>query len=78
MILVFGLNSGTDEKALRYEFSKYADVRYVKLVKDYEGRSRGFGFVTFYDTKDATTVSLLAMLVRKHQFKQVRFRRRRC
>jgi len=52
---VFGLSNRTDEKALRHEFGKYADVRFVKLVKDHDGRSRGFAFVTFYDTKDATT-----------------------
>jgi len=52
---VFGLSYRTDERALRHEFNKYADVRSVKLVKDYDGRSRGFGFITFYDTKDAST-----------------------
>jgi len=52
---VFGLNYRTDERILRHEFNKYADVRDVKMVKDYDGRSRGYGFVTFYDTKGATT-----------------------
>lgn len=73
---VFGLSYRTDEQALREEFSKCALLRYVKLCRDRAGRSRGFGFVTFYNTEDATAVSRICSS--GGIVKRASFRQRRC
>lgn len=38
----------TDERDLRRTFGKFGDIEQIKLVCDPEGRSRGFGFISFY------------------------------
>jgi RNA recognition motif-containing protein len=53
-LFVGGLSWGTDDHALRSAFEAYGAVTEAKVISDRDtGRSRGFGFVTFSDAKDA-------------------------
>ena len=36
-----------DSETLKREFSSYGEVVFARVVKDLEGRSRGYGFVEF-------------------------------
>lgn len=49
-VLVQGLVETTSEDTLKEYFSKFGEVRIVKLKKDGEGKSKGFAFVIFSDT----------------------------
>jgi RNA recognition motif-containing protein len=54
-LYVGNLSWNTDEDALRDAFERVGDVEYAKVITDYDtGRSRGFGFVTFTSSDDAT------------------------
>lgn len=53
-VYVGQLRYDTDEKTVRRWFEAYGLVQSVKLIYDKEtGRSKGFGFVTFEDDRDA-------------------------
>ncbi|KAI3427976.1 hypothetical protein D9Q98_006366 [Chlorella vulgaris] len=53
-IYVGQLRYDTDERVIRKWFEAYGPVAAVKLIYDKEtGRSKGFGFVTFDDDRDA-------------------------
>ena len=49
-VLVQKLADSTSEDALKEYFSKFGEVRIVKLKKDGEGKSKGFAFIIFSDT----------------------------
>jgi len=52
---VFGMSLHTNERDLKKIFNEYGEVESVQIVYDrYTGRSRGFGFVYFTSTRDAT------------------------
>uniref|UniRef100_A0A914MGG2 RRM domain-containing protein n=1 Tax=Meloidogyne incognita TaxID=6306 RepID=A0A914MGG2_MELIC len=52
---VFGMSLHTSERDLRKLFGEYGEIESVQIVYDrFSGRSRGFGFVYFTSTKDAT------------------------
>lgn len=53
IIGIFGLSYSTDERKLDYEFSRYGQIDKIQLVRDPEGRSRGFGFINYYRVEDA-------------------------
>ncbi|KAL4441515.1 hypothetical protein ABPG77_002019 [Micractinium sp. CCAP 211/92] len=54
VVYVGQLRYDTDEKTVRRWFEAYGPVVSVKLIFDKEtGRSKGFGFVTFEDERDA-------------------------
>lgn len=54
-LYVGGLNHSTDEMTLELEMSKFGMVSDVIIVKDkFNGRSRGFGFVTFENPSEAS------------------------
>ncbi|MFK7823010.1 MAG: RNA recognition motif domain-containing protein [Oligoflexales bacterium] len=54
-IFVGGINWNTDERTLEDHFSQAGDVTEVKIIMDREtGRSRGFGFVTYSNSNDAS------------------------
>ncbi|CAN6199718.1 unnamed protein product [Urochloa humidicola] len=54
-LFVAGLPYAIDEPALRNEFSKYGDVLEARVIMDREsGRSRGFGFVTYTSSEEAS------------------------
>lgn len=55
-LFVGGLSYGTDEPSLRDAFSHYGEVVEAKIVMDRaSGRSRGFGFVTFTSSEEASS-----------------------
>jgi RNA recognition motif-containing protein len=54
-IYVGNLDFKVNENDLESLFGQYGDVSSVKIVVDkYSGRSRGFGFVTMEDQKEAS------------------------
>ncbi|XP_039002954.1 SUPPRESSOR OF ABI3-5-like isoform X2 [Hibiscus syriacus] len=55
VLVVRGLDENADEEMLRYEFSKYAPIKDIRLVRDkFTQVSRGFAFVHFHSVGDAT------------------------
>lgn len=53
-IFVGGLPFSVDEHAIREDFGKFGEIEDVYLPRDKEhDRPRGFGFVTYKDTRDA-------------------------
>ena len=53
-MFVGGLSWNTDDKSLSNAFAKFGQVTEAKVITDREtGRSRGFGFVTLADDKEA-------------------------
>ncbi|XP_026401567.1 SUPPRESSOR OF ABI3-5-like isoform X3 [Papaver somniferum] len=55
VLVVRGLDENADEEMLRYEFSKHAPIKDLRLVRDkFTHVSRGFGFVHFHSVEDAT------------------------
>ncbi|KAE8124456.1 hypothetical protein FH972_019340 [Carpinus fangiana] len=55
-VFVGGLSYNTDEQGLRDAFSKYGDVMEARVITDRDtGRSRGFGFVTYTSTEEASS-----------------------
>ncbi len=53
-LFVGGLSYRTDEDDLRKLFAEYGEVTDARIIKDRDtGDSRGFGFVTLADNKDA-------------------------
>ncbi|KAM7530941.1 hypothetical protein LguiB_034351 [Lonicera macranthoides] len=55
VLVVRGLDENADEEMLRYEFSKHAPIKDLRLVRDkFTHVSRGFAFVQFHSVEDAT------------------------
>ncbi|XP_021733985.1 glycine-rich RNA-binding protein 3, mitochondrial-like [Chenopodium quinoa] len=55
-LFVGGLPWAVDERSLRETFSQYGEVIEAKVIIDREqNRSRGFGFVTFASTEEASS-----------------------
>eukprot|EP00262_Sarcandra_glabra_P007316 TRINITY_DN20017_c0_g4_i1.p1 TRINITY_DN20017_c0_g4~~TRINITY_DN20017_c0_g4_i1.p1 ORF type:complete len:368 (-),score=108.37 TRINITY_DN20017_c0_g4_i1:300-1265(-) len=55
VLAVRGLDENADEEMLRYEFSKHAPIKDLRLVRDkFTHVSRGFAFVHFHSVEDAT------------------------
>ncbi|KAK4794304.1 hypothetical protein SAY86_012298 [Trapa natans] len=55
-LFIGGISYGTDEMGLREAFSKYGEVIEARVITDREtGRSRGFGFVTFTSSEEASS-----------------------
>ncbi|XP_010032759.1 SUPPRESSOR OF ABI3-5 isoform X1 [Eucalyptus grandis] len=55
VLVVRGLDENADEEMIRYEFSKHAPIKDLRLVRDkFTHVSRGFAFVHFYSVEDAT------------------------
>ncbi|KAK8263684.1 hypothetical protein V6Z12_D12G057800 [Gossypium hirsutum] len=55
VLVVRGLDENADEEMLRYEFSKHAPIKDLRLVRDkFTHVSRGFAFVHFHSVADAT------------------------
>ncbi|XP_072972150.1 uncharacterized protein [Typha angustifolia] len=54
-LFVGGLSYGTDDLSLREAFTNYGEVVEARVIIDREtGRSRGFGFVTFTSSEEAS------------------------
>ncbi|KAK9926121.1 hypothetical protein M0R45_023367 [Rubus argutus] len=55
-LFVGGVSFQTDEQSLKEEFSKYGEVLDARIITDREtGRSRGFGFITFNSSEEASS-----------------------
>ncbi|KNA09587.1 hypothetical protein SOVF_152290 isoform B [Spinacia oleracea] len=55
VLVVRGLDENADEEMLRYEFSKHAPIKDLRLVRDkFTHVSRGFAFVHFHSVEDST------------------------
>ncbi|KAB2020556.1 hypothetical protein ES319_D07G076500v1 [Gossypium barbadense] len=55
-LFVGGISYQTDDQGLREAFSKYGEVIEARIIVDREtGRSRGFGFVTYTSSEDASS-----------------------
>ncbi|KAG9130078.1 hypothetical protein Leryth_012841 [Lithospermum erythrorhizon] len=55
-LFIGGLSFGTDEMSLREAFSQHGEVVEARIIMDREtGRSRGFGFVTFTSSEEASS-----------------------
>ncbi|XP_021285618.1 glycine-rich RNA-binding protein 2, mitochondrial [Herrania umbratica] len=55
-LFVGGISYQTDDQSLKEAFSKYGEVIEARVIVDREtGRSRGFGFVTYTSTEDASS-----------------------
>ncbi|KAF7803078.1 glycine-rich RNA-binding protein 4, mitochondrial-like [Senna tora] len=55
-VFVGGVSYSTDEMSLREAFARYGEVIDARIIMDREtGRSRGFGFVTFTSTEEASS-----------------------
>nr|CAG8439128.1 9156_t:CDS:10 [Entrophospora candida] len=53
-LFVGGLSWDTDDRALKSKFEEYGTVEDAVVIRDREnGRSRGFGFVTYYKEEEA-------------------------
>ncbi len=46
-IIVYRLSFSTTEEKLKKEFDKYGRIKKVRIVKDLESKSRGYGFIEF-------------------------------
>jgi RNA recognition motif-containing protein len=54
-LFVGGLSWNTTDETLHQAFSRFGEVSEAKVITDREtGRSRGFGFVTFTDSDNAS------------------------
>ncbi|XWS47927.1 hypothetical protein CRYUN_Cryun13aG0028100 [Craigia yunnanensis] len=55
-LFVGGISYQTDDQSLKEAFSKYGEVIEARVIVDREtGRSRGFGFITYTSTEDASS-----------------------
>ncbi|KAK3032574.1 hypothetical protein RJ639_036813 [Escallonia herrerae] len=55
-LFIGGLSYGTDETSLREAFSNYGQVVEARVIIDRDsGRSRGFGFVSFASSEEASS-----------------------
>ncbi|XP_038688369.1 glycine-rich RNA-binding protein 3, mitochondrial-like isoform X3 [Tripterygium wilfordii] len=55
-LFVGGISFNTDDSGLREAFGKYGEVVEARIIQDREtGRSRGFGFVTYTSSEDASS-----------------------
>ncbi|KAL0486223.1 U1 small nuclear ribonucleoprotein [Acrasis kona] len=53
-IFVTKLNYQTTEETLTQEFSEYGKIKSCRIVKDSNGKSRGYAFIEYEDSADAT------------------------
>ncbi|KAK4756321.1 hypothetical protein SAY87_006448 [Trapa incisa] len=55
-LFVGGLSFNTDQQGLMESFSKYGEVVEARVIMDREtGRSRGFGFITYTSSEEASS-----------------------
>ncbi|XP_062116712.1 glycine-rich RNA-binding protein blt801-like [Humulus lupulus] len=55
-LFIGGISYQTDEQSLREAFAKYGEIVDARIIVDRDtGRSRGFGFVTFTSSEEASS-----------------------
>lgn len=73
------LNWATTEMNLGRHFEKYGDIKSVKIIEDFDGRSKGFGYIEFESKENVTKAltgdgsefegrNLKVSVVRKREF----------
>ena len=55
-IFVYRLEKNIDEKTLKKEFEKYGRIKKIRIIKDFNGKNRGYGFIEFAHTSDFKAV----------------------
>jgi U1 small nuclear ribonucleoprotein len=51
-LFVYRLSYETDERKLKREFEMFGPIRSLCLIKDKEGKSRGYAFIEYENEKD--------------------------
>jgi len=59
LFILGNLSWNTTELALGRHFEQYGDIKSVKIIEDFSGRSKGFGYVEF-ENKNSVTSALKA------------------
>uniref|UniRef100_A0A7N0T1D6 RRM domain-containing protein n=1 Tax=Kalanchoe fedtschenkoi TaxID=63787 RepID=A0A7N0T1D6_KALFE len=55
-VFIGGISYSTDEQSLKEAFARYGEVVEARIIMDREtGRSRGFGFVTYTSSEEASS-----------------------
>ncbi len=57
-IFVKNLDEAIDEEKLKEMFSPYGEIKSVAVMRNEEGKSKGFGFVNFAEPEEAQKVIL--------------------
>ncbi len=58
-IFAGNLNFKTTEDDLRQLFSEFGSISTIKIIKDFDGRSRGFGFIEMDDSEAIEAIKRL-------------------
>lgn len=59
LFILGNLSWNTTELALGRHFEQYGDIKSVKIIEDFNGRSKGFGYVEF-ESKNTVAAALKA------------------
>ncbi|GMR41768.1 hypothetical protein PMAYCL1PPCAC_11963, partial [Pristionchus mayeri] len=59
-LFVGGFGAQVTEKELREHFERFYTIRDVKVIKNHEGMSKGYGFITFDTEEEAKAVQALS------------------
>ena len=51
-LFVYRLAKNVDESTLKYEFEEFGQIKNVRIIKNYKGVSKGYGFIEYERTKD--------------------------
>ena len=51
-LFIKNLDQSINEDLLRKVFSRFGEIRKIQIVRDDEGSSRGFGFISFEKSED--------------------------
>lgn len=54
-IFIGGIAWTVTDEELEAKFLKFGNILQCKIVKDKNGRSQGYGFITYQDERDAQT-----------------------
>jgi polyadenylate-binding protein len=71
-VLVANLNFAEVDSALFQLFSQYVDVFSAKIARDFEGQSRGFGFVAISDAEVEPALELDGYLFHNRRIRVAR------
>lgn len=51
-LFISNINYETSEKKVKREFDQYGEIKRIRLIKDTEGKPRGYGFIEYEHKKD--------------------------
>lgn len=70
-LLVAKLSFETDEERLKREFSSYGQIKKVRVIRDKDGKSRGYAFIEFERRRDFLSKRENVNLTKAHLDKQM-------